>query len=119
MDNTKMRKRCPQCGCTRFMVSSVRVAQDWLVDSAGEKLRCINAEAEILHTADDSDEWICYNCNSVFKGSSLNISETELIKSALYQIRGIASDISNFSPEARQIQELASRLLTEVCKRDE
>ena len=118
MANKKIRKRCPQCGGTRFRISSVRVSQDWLVNSVGEKIRCIDSEAEVLHTADDADEWICDKCNSVFRGSSLNVSENELIKSVLYQIRGIASDISDFSSEARQIQELADHLMLDACSND-
>ena len=54
-------KRCPVCGCKRFIVSA-HVVQEWIVDENGMFESVLNDCICVTHDPRDDDLWQCYDC---------------------------------------------------------
>lgn len=65
-------KRCPKCGCDRFIVSQ-HVVQTVMVDDNGEFISEVTSCDEVTHKADDDDLWVCEKCGYNAAGSEFNV----------------------------------------------
>lgn len=65
-------KKCPKCGALSFYTSA-HVVQDWLVDSDGNFMRCMDDCIEVTHFPDDDDLWECANCSYCESGDKFNV----------------------------------------------
>lgn len=54
---------CKKPGSKKLFVTVAHVAQDWLVDSYGNFVRCLDT-AETTHEPDDGNIWTCYECGA-------------------------------------------------------
>lgn len=69
-------KRCPKCGCEKFIVTQ-HVAQTVIVDGNGNFISEQSSCDEVLHAADDNDIWVCENCGYDAAGAEFNITHDE------------------------------------------
>lgn len=74
INTEKRKKRCPKCGCDRFIVSQ-HVVQSIMVDDEGNFISEVSNCDEVTHAADDDDIWECERCGYADAGSAFNVSE--------------------------------------------
>ena len=84
-------KRCPKCGCERFIVSQ-HVAQTVIVDGNGNFILEQSSCDEVLHAADDDDLWECENCGHSAAGAEFNVDKDGCVRKNEYIRLGIYDD---------------------------
>ena len=67
-------KRCPKCGCERFLITA-HVVQEWVVDDEGDFIAESASCIEVIHQADDDDIWTCDRCGYEDVGRKFNVKE--------------------------------------------
>lgn len=67
-------KRCPRCGCDRFIVSQ-HVVQTVKVDGNGSFISEVTSCDEVTHAPDDDDMWQCDECGFDAAGREFNVEE--------------------------------------------
>lgn len=66
-------KKCPKCGCTRFVVSQ-HIVQSIVVDGNGEYLATVSECDTVTHSADNNDIWECEKCGYTAAGSEFEVN---------------------------------------------
>lgn len=69
-------KKCPKCGCGKFIVSA-HVVQSWVVDGNGNFRRVYEDCTEVTHEPDNDDMWTCEFCGHYDSGSAFEIKSEE------------------------------------------
>ena len=72
-------KRCPKCGCKRFLVTQ-HVTQTVMVDDDGEFITEVTSCDEVLHAANNEDVWTCEQCGYADAGSAFSITNADRIR---------------------------------------
>lgn len=57
---------CPYCGNDTF-ITTAHVTQDWVVDSYGNFIKCLNDAVEVTHEPDPDNTWQCTKCGKEYE----------------------------------------------------